>query len=430
MAALRRLLMSSAVISAGSTGTAVLSLLQSAVIARLLGLTDFGLWTLLTALFSTVVALAGFRIAEPLTKYIVEFKSRGDREGLRQLFGAAALTEFSTLSVACALGIAVAALLGGAYLGAGAKALFVYALSLPPAALNPVLFAVARDARRLWVPTLLTLGIESLRLLLLLGMQPAGMSSIGTVASIWLVTAVLQFGLSALLLQQLLRQNLGIALRELRPWGASRSRLRGFWDFMRRNFAASSISAALKNGDLLLLGAVQTPDAVGIFRVAKSISALLQMVSGPIGSAFYQDMNEFLIKGDRAGAWRLIKRATLTVAPVILLAALFTGMFASDIIAIIYGDAFRPGGALLVVLLLSSVVMALLFWAHPTLLALGRTSFYLWSLMVVTTVSLPAYWLCARAGLPPFAWAVTGAWTALFSLLALRAWYELARGKR
>lgn len=415
-------------ISAGSSGTAVLNLLQSALIARLLGVADFGLWALLTTMFTTVVALAGFRVAEPLTRYIVEFRSRQDRDGLHQVFGAAILTELVTLSAAAALGILIAAMLGGAYMGAGVKALLIYALSLPAATLNPVLFAAARDARRVGLPTLLTLVTESLRLLLLIACAVAGIDSIESVAWIWLLTTLLQAGASTLLLRWILDEHYGIRLASLCRASMSASRLGGFWDFMRKNFAASSISAVLKNADLLILGALQTPEAVGVFRVAKSTSAILQMISTPVSSAFYQDINEFVLHGNRAGGWQLIRHAMLAIAPVILLITLFTAVFSSNIIAIIYGDAFRPAAGPLIVLLLSSAVLSMLFWAHPTLLALGQTSFYLWSLVATTIAAIPLYWLSARIGLLPFAWVVTSTWSLLLLILAFKARHALAGG--
>jgi len=424
LARLRRLFSTSAVILAGSSGVAVLSLLQSAVIARSLGVADFGLWSLTVTTFSVVTAFVGFRVAEPLTRYIVEFKVQNETGALQRLFGAAVTMEALTLCSAALVGVGASMALGGAFTAAGRWVLAVYALSLPCAALHPILFAAARDARRVGLHSAVSLALELVRLVLLVTAWMSDRMSLHAVAWTWLGTAAVQLFASAILLDRLMRNQLGFGLTGI-SLDVKASCLRGFWRFMRRNFAASSVSAILKNADLLILGMLQAPAAVGTFRVAKSIAALLQMVTAPIGLAFYQDANELLLDGNRRAAYQLIRRATIFATPFILFAALFTGVFASDIIALIYGPEYRPAAPLLAVLLVSSSALSILFWAQPAVLALDRTRFYFRSLFGATLIALPCYWLASSVGPLPLALAVTLIWTALPAMIAMRVRTEL-----
>ena len=212
MARLRRLVSTSAVIFAGSTGAAVLSLLQSAVIARSLGVADFGVWSLIVTTFSVVTAFVGFRVAEPLTRYIVEFRVQNETGALQRLFGAAVTTEALTLCCAALVGVGASLALGGAFTAAGGGVLAVYALSLPCAALHPILFAAARDARRVGLHSAVSLALEFMRLVLLVTAWTTGRMSLQIVAWIWLGTAVVQLIASAVLLDRLMRIQLRFGL--------------------------------------------------------------------------------------------------------------------------------------------------------------------------------------------------------------------------
>src|SRR4030065_1831615 len=73
--------------------SAVISMLQSILAARLLGVTDFGILGTITAFASVVNKFASFRMSELVVKYVGQYTVNGDQRRAAAVFKAASLTE-------------------------------------------------------------------------------------------------------------------------------------------------------------------------------------------------------------------------------------------------------------------------------------------------------------------------------------------------
>jgi O-antigen/teichoic acid export membrane protein len=102
-ALIRRVLKNSGYLFSASGVSAALSLLQGILLARLLGVEQFGLWGTITLFTGVVNNLASFRMDELVIKYVGQFTEMRDVQRAAAVFKAAAGVELASSLVAYGL---------------------------------------------------------------------------------------------------------------------------------------------------------------------------------------------------------------------------------------------------------------------------------------------------------------------------------------
>ncbi len=118
---MRRMLRNSGYLFSATGVTAFLSMLQSILAGRLLGVAGFGILGVITMFASVINKLASFRMGELVIKYVGHYTEVGEKERAAAVFKAAALVEMVASLIAFGL-IWLLAPLGARYLAKDASA--------------------------------------------------------------------------------------------------------------------------------------------------------------------------------------------------------------------------------------------------------------------------------------------------------------------
>ncbi len=92
----RRLIRNSSYLFSATGISALLSMIQGILVARLLGVEMFGVLGAITMFVSVVNKLASFRIGELVVKYVGEFEEKRDPNRAAAIFKVAVLIEITT----------------------------------------------------------------------------------------------------------------------------------------------------------------------------------------------------------------------------------------------------------------------------------------------------------------------------------------------
>jgi O-antigen/teichoic acid export membrane protein len=373
---MRRILKNSSYLFSATGSAAAISMLQSILVGRLLGVAGFGLLGTIIMFTSVVNKFVSFRMSELVIKYVSSYSDAGDQRRSAAVFKAAALAEMGA-SVLAFLLIWLLAPLAAQYLAKDPNlaALFVlYGLIVLAnliAESSTGVLQVFDCYRRLasfnLVQSLLTLG-----LIFWAYITHGGMVQIVIAYLAGKAIGALTLTIAALVEAQ-------------RHWG------RGWWkaplSLLRpqarelTHFAVSTnISASLnlvnKDSELLWVSLFRSPVQAGFYKTALSIVNLVQMPVSALPQTTYPEISREITRGNWKNVRNIIRQGSLLAGGFTLAATIFLALFGKQVILLLYKDpGFLPAYPALMILLAGFMVANTFYWNRIALLGLGLPAF-------------------------------------------------------
>jgi O-antigen/teichoic acid export membrane protein len=419
----RRMIKNSGYLFSTTGISALASMLQGILAARLLGAAGFGILGTITIFTSVINNFVSFRMGELVVKYVGQYQEQGDSQKAAATFKLAALFEMVASLVAYAL-IILLAPVGARYFAkdTGAAPLFMlYGLVV-----------------------LANLIAESSTGLLQIFDRFRRLAGLGIIQS--LVTLVLiaitffsRGDLAGILIAYLVGKTIGAvtisitAVREAgRRWGA------GWWrtplSFLRASlgelarFAVSTnisatISLVTKDSELLWVSLLRNPTEAGYYKLALALANMVQMPVEPLPQATYPELSRQAARGQWANLRTILRQGSRLAGAYSLLATILLVVLGRWLIGFLYSPEFLPAYPALIILLAGLLVANFFYWRRVALLALGRADYpakvnlVLASLKLAGTFTLvPKFgYLASAALLSAFYWLGS-----LFTVLKVR----------
>ena len=358
----------------GSAAAMALALVQTLILARVLGPAQFGIWSAVQSFVLVAYSLCTFRTSEPVTRYLVAYREQQDYSLMELLLGSALATEFVTRCLSAALVVLLAPWLAGSLLG-GYEALPLYllvALAQLGAVFDQVWFSVARDLGRYRAiavlggvfPLLRVLGYGALTLTHALTLDTLAWLTVVIGGAQAVITGWCLFGAMAsgykVRLGGMVHAGLIRRRREIAP----------FWGFMAATFYSSICSSMIKEADTLILGHFQSAENVGHYRLAKSLAATAMKVGEMLAQVIYQDFSELVVRGQLFEVRRRVIVLCRTWLPLVAVGTAVTIGLAEPVIVWVFGAAYQPSAGPFGVLMVATGVVTMVFWVRPIVLAL------------------------------------------------------------
>lgn len=369
---IRRVVKNSGYLFSATGISAAISMFQSIMTARLLGVAGFGTLGTITMFTSVVNKLASFRMSELVVKYVGHFTENGDRQRAAAVFKAAALAEMLASLFAFGL-IWVLAPLGARYFAKdmGTQNWFViYGLIVLANLIAESSIGLLQIFDRFRWMAVLNVG-----------------QSVFTLAAISLVY-VTDGGFLQILLAYLGGKVIGAIgltiaaiVEATRRWG------RGWWrvplsllrDQRRElvHFAVSTnISATLslinKDSELLWVSLLRNPVETGYYKLALSLVNLVQLPVSPLPQATYPELSREVARQNWGNVRYVLRQGSILAGGYTLAASLGLFLFGTPIIRYIYEPEFLPAYPALLILLVGYLVANTFYWNRTALLAIGR----------------------------------------------------------
>lgn len=355
--------------------TAGLGLIQGILTARLLGVSDFGVLGAVTLFTSVINNLLSFRMSELVIRYVGQFSEDSDHARAAAIFKLAALVEIGASLAAFSLLAALAPL--------GARL-----LAKDPARADLfVLYGLVVLANLIAESSTGLLQIfDRFRRMAVLNLVGGVVTLIGVAAAY-----VLDAGLPGVLIAYLVGKSVGsVALSAAavveagRRWGAGwartplallRPRLKELARFAFNTNLAASLSLVTKDSELLWVSWLRSPLEAGYYRLALSLTNLIQMPLSPLPQTTYPELARQAARGDWTEMRHLLRRGTLLAGGYALLAGVFLLVAGKPLISLLYGADFLPAFPALMIVLVGLMIANAFYWRRPALLALGEPGF-------------------------------------------------------
>ncbi|WP_305097749.1 lipopolysaccharide biosynthesis protein [Croceibacterium aestuarii] len=423
---LGRMLANTAWLLGGKGFGAVCSLVYLAILARSLGLKDFGHFSLIFGSAQALVALSGLQTWRVVVRYGAGHVHAGNWAAFGRLSMLSALLDLGS----ALLGVVVAWLI---YFQ------FSDALDLNPKYLVAAFwFTVASLFALVSTPTGIVRALDRFDLGVYVEALVPTLRLVAAVA-IWLVDPKVVYFLAAwaaidlieaagywMLSRRLCPES--VSLRHLKDWRLATDDNPGIVRFSLVAFASSTLDAAVKQGPLLAVGYLVGTRAAGLYRLAAQLSQGLGKLSVLLTRAAYAEINRARVSAEHAEFRRLVRQTSLIAAAAGAVVVVLAVVLGEPLLDLIGGSDFDAGYAVLVPLTFAASLELASVAFEPVLHSTGHARYALFGRLAGFVVLAGAIgWLAGSATAVTVAIAVAVGGVATYVALGALAWYVMAR---
>lgn len=390
-----RVIRDSSAMSIASWISTALGMLTSFVLAILIGDTGYGLITVGIALVSTVAQFLDIRTSEGIVKFVGNALAR-DEDAEAITFFYVGLIADTVLMLATVAAVLLIAPLSAAVYGEDSEVIRqlvrIYALTIPFATLEGTFESMVTVFKRFN----LYAGIRIANSVVLITSLIVG-AQFGVVGVMWGYVAASAFSFFAWFIGGLMHLRRRISTLRGRDFRAA---WKQFLPFSFHTSVTASLKAIAGNIDVLVLGALVSPEVAGYFRLARSASNLIMLPTLQASAVIYPEMIEAWaeknVKRVRMLVWQYTRISFLINSAVYV----FFLIAADWLVMLFYGPDFSPVGNLIRLLGIGTILESVFRWVRPATMAAGKpqlaTAYNVASMVLRILIVVPfVYWLGA-----------------------------------
>lgn len=367
---LGRMLANTAWLLGGKGFGAVCSLIYLAILARSLGLKDFGHFSLIFASAQALIAFAGFETWRTVVRYGAAHVHAQDWGAFGRLAMVAGMFDI----LGAMFGVAIAwtvyyqlnevlglnpALQDAGFLFTCAM---LFALVSAP---TGIVRALDRFDVAVYVEAVVPLGrLIAATVIWLTG--PSVIRFLLAWAAIDLIEALLYWIVARKLCPQAIR------LRNLRNWRKARQDNPGIGRFFLITCGNAALDAVLKQGPLLAVGYLVSTSAAGLYRLAAQLSQGLGKLSTLLMRAAYAEINRARVAANTAEFRKLVLHTSLLAGGAGAVVLLLAALLGRQLLELIGGPEFSPAYAILIPLTVAACFELASVAFEPVLHSTGR----------------------------------------------------------
>lgn len=390
-----------------STISTGLSVVQSVLAARLLGVASFGLLGMVMSYTTSVNRLLSFRMSEAVVRYGGEYVERKDQQKTAALIKASSFAE-GVVSLIAFLVVILSADLATRYI-----------LKTPDTQRLLTLYAFGLLANfNVETSTGILQITHKIKLQGLINLLQAVVST-GVIVAAYFLNGTLEAVLSGYLVGKII-SGLGILIAaqiqtyHLLKKNWFKASIKDLPDLkeMAKFAFSSNLSAtailAFRESELLWIGLFLSTEAAGYYKAAYAIVSLLSVPANPLILTTYPEINRLIVQKSWARLHDFLRK--ITTFSFIYNAAITLGLiFFGTFILRIYGEQYEAAYPALIALLVGFVFNYIFFWNRPLLLSLGLPAFPFKSTLIAGIIKIvlafplvPRFGYIAEAGLLSF----------------------------
>jgi O-antigen/teichoic acid export membrane protein len=390
----KRIFLNASWLFGGKTASSIFSALQTVVVARMLGVSDYGLLALIIAYVNILNQFFDFRVWETATKYISTFWTNGEREKARSMIKLSYIIDVSSGILALVIAI-ITANIASKHLIHSPHAhslIFIYAFSLLIDTANSTSDAILRVFDRFKSIAFISSFNNLFRLVLVSVILYLGMGIKGVLFA-YIVASFLGFAIRLWAVSRTLKKN------EIEKWwkadlGLIKDQWKGIAWFLGNTSLAATIKMAGDNYlGVLALGYFSGKEATAYYKIAQSFAKVMTRITDPLYEAIYPELVKILSTNALKDFKRLLKYSTKNLMKFVVPVAVVILIFSDQIISLIFGKEYLPASNALRIVTLGVVISKLIFWISPALLAIGRPGLRTISGIISTTIYVIALFL-------------------------------------
>lgn len=369
----KKLFMNASWLFGGKTASGIFSAIQTVVIARILGVSDYGLLSLILAYVAVLNMFFDLKVWETATKYIGTYWETGEHDKARSMIKLSYILDIGSGVVAFIIAILSAKLISTYIIHSPQAYVFIwiYSISLFVDTANSTSDAILRVFDRFKNIAFINSFQKFFRLIVVVALLYSGLGIKGVLYG-FILASFVGFSVRMWFVMKTLKHN------DLQGWlSADISLIRDQWKGIAWFLGNTSFIATLKTGNerylgILILGYFAGKDAVAFYKIASSVASVVNRIVDPIYEAIYPELVKFASSNAIEDLKNMIKSTTKSLVLIIIPIGVIIIIFAGPIISLVFGKDYVPAINALRILAAAVLIVRCTFWINPALLSMGR----------------------------------------------------------
>ena len=369
----KRILSNSSWLVGDKTLSSIFAALQTVIVARILGVEQYGLLVLVIAYIDLLNRLVDFRMWETATKYIGTFWETGDLERTQSMIKLSYLVDVLSGILAFVIAILTATLISKYVIKTpeAYKYVWIYSFTLLMGTSSSTSISILRIFNKFRLIAIIRSSQNFFRLLFVTVLLVFGFGINGVLYGL-VIASILGFIMRISMVIKILNEY------ELGGWwkskiGLVRDHIKGItWFVFNTNIAGTIKMGEEKSLGILILGYLVGKDAVAYYKIATSAAKILNYIIGPLYESIYPEFIKIKSQNILNTIKPLIKKMTITFLKIGIPLAILIIFFSDMIIEVVYGKSYLPSANALKIIAVAAVIDGLTFWNAPVLLAMGK----------------------------------------------------------
>ena len=357
-------------------GRSVFAGLETIVLARFLGLEQFGVFALVISFVGIVNGLINFNTYESVVKYVGTNRERGDKENTRSFIKFFYLVDFLSGAAAFAVAVALAGFANEFFIKSEAAfdLVLIYSFYLLVVTVNRNSQALLVVFRRLDTVAALQVATVGIRFAFVVAALVLGFGVKGALAA-YVAAGFVNFVLFQFFVNRVLHDE-GLGGWVSARLGAVRSRMREVLSFVATSTYALFIGNVFsKNVPILVLGNLFGSEISGLYKTAAVFSKIVGRVLVPARNALYPALVRLEERASYADFREVVSYSTGLIMKLVVPVGAVCFIFAHQIIGILFGPEYTAAANAMRIIAVVELLEGLTFWVTSAYLALGRTWF-------------------------------------------------------
>jgi O-antigen/teichoic acid export membrane protein len=349
-----------------------MQVVQSVLIARLLGVSSFGLFGVIVAYVETARRLTSFRMNEVVVKFVTDAVVAQDTPRAAATMKASLGAELCSSLVSFTIVWVTVPALGPYFVGDASANTFVvvYSLSILIDCVLEPMTGVLQVFDRFRVQAIADVLGKVVSLVAVVAVFVAHGGMLAVILA-YLSGNAVSTGLIVVYAMREIAERFGRGWWRT-PMSVLRGRRRELGGFALSTNLGGTLSMIVKDSELLWLGYFTTPAAAGLYKLAKSWIAMVVIPAAPLVKSFYPEIARTVAARQLDRTRQLLRKGTLLAATWIVPVGLCFLAASPFMVPWLYGPDYRGAIPVFALLLLGMGISDILFWVRPMLLALGR----------------------------------------------------------
>jgi len=371
----------------GGIGASVFASIEVVVLARFLGLEQFGLFTLVISYVKVVNSLLDMKIGEAVVKYITESKEKGKLKTVSSFVKFFYIVDLSSGVISFAVCILLAGVANDLFIKSddAFSYVLIFSISLLVSTVNQSSHAILQSFKKFRHSAFFKVFNNFIKLILILTAFIIQLGIEGFFAAYVVAELVsfllLQVFVNRVLVQEGMSNWLFADLQEIKSqirevlWFMMNTAISGFM-----SFASSSYFP------ILILGHFSGAEASSLYKIARSIMKVVEKIRNPIYSVVYPALTRISARESYKEFRQLIVHSVKEIVKFIIPVSVLVLIFAEQLIELAFGSEYLPAVGTMRILIVTVMIYAFLYWTWPALLSLGM--FGVKSMVVLITMVL------------------------------------------
>ena len=382
----KNLLKNASWLFSGGVGTAVFASVEVVVLARFLGIDQFGLFSLIVAYVGIVNGLVDLKSSEAVVRYVRHYWELGDKDKTLSFIKLFYVLDFLIGIIALAACILLEGVANDLFIRSEGSFQFilVYSVSVLVSSINETSEAILRVFDRFKTIAFTRVFYGGFRASLVFVSLLAGFGIKGAFIS-YVIAAFVFFAILQIMVFRVTNQiglkrwttakteNLGAVIREVRSFVLT-STLVGF---LSKTFG--------RQLPLLLIGHFVGHQAAGLYKIAMIFWRIILKLRDPIVQAIYPPLVAAKSHDSLDAISRIVSYSTKNVMKLFLPIGVIFFLFANELIVLFFGTEYKPAATAMRIIVISEVLSGLYFWIDDVEMALDKLR---WRIIRVTVCSV------------------------------------------